>query len=154
MNEMLLKQLGKRAVSCLFSRTHRREKLRGLRNRPRMPGAINLPPPGVRRLAPAFNHHRKIGLLVQYEVHATEYKTKWVGSRVNAYCQTCQLTGVLSFAHNTDGEVWGRPGPGWPLFRVWVGWHGLGPGCTYHPRATRVSADGRVAEGPSGPLAL
>jgi hypothetical protein len=29
----------------------------------------------------------------------------------------------VSFSHNIDGEVWRRPGPCWPLFLVWVGWH-------------------------------
>src|SRR5215471_16264089 len=48
-----------------------------------MAGAINLPLPGIRRLAPAFNHYRKVAALVQYEVHATEYNADCAGLGVN-----------------------------------------------------------------------
>src|SRR5580704_8597435 len=70
-----------------------------------MPGTVNLPPPGIRRLGPAFNHHREIGLLVMYEVHAVEYKTTRNGSRINPYCQICQLTEVSSPLYKRRG-VW------------------------------------------------
>ena len=110
MNKMFFEQLGERTIPRFFSRTHRREKFGGLRNRPRMPGAVNLPPPWVRRLAPAFNHYREIGLLVIYEAHAIEYKTTRNGSRINPYCQTCQLTEVSSPLYKRLGSV-GRSGP-------------------------------------------
>src|ERR1700675_4162620 len=85
-----------------------------------MPGAINLPSPGVWRPAPAFNHHRKIGPLVQCEVHAPEYKSNPAGSRVNAILSNLSAHRCLSLAYNTDEEVRGRSGLGWPLFPVWV----------------------------------
>jgi hypothetical protein len=37
MNKMFFEQLGERTIPRFFSRTHRREKFGGLRNRPRMP---------------------------------------------------------------------------------------------------------------------
>src|SRR6476660_4898428 len=83
-----------------------------------MPGAINFPLPGARRLAPDFNHHRKVAALVRYEVHAGEYNAERGGQRVNAYCQACQLTAVFSFAINRRGSV-ARTGFGSPPF--WFG---------------------------------
>src|SRR5271169_1237146 len=105
-----------------------------------MPRTVNLPPPWVRRLAPAFNHHREISLLVMYEVHAIEYKTIGGGSRMDTDCQICQLTELLSSTIQRRGTMrrfgpelvgltfWSRPPPS------------LSRGRTYHP--VRRGAEG------------
>src|SRR6516162_5617141 len=85
-----------------------------------MPGPINFPLPGARRLTPDFNHHRKVAALVRYEVHGTEYKAKGPGPRVNAYCQACQLTKVFFYAINRRGSV-GQPGPDLVRPTFWFG---------------------------------
>jgi hypothetical protein len=116
-----------------------------------MAGAINLPFPGARKLAPDFNHHRKIGLLVLYEVHATEYMTGLGGSRVNAYCQTCQLTHVHPLSIKQTGKCTTGPDRFWfvPL-PVRVETHApiLVPGRTYHPRAARCDGSNYGAARP------
>src|SRR5947207_5014529 len=89
-----------------------------------MPGAINLPLPGVWRFAPDFDHHRKVAALVRYEVHAIDHMTSRGGSRVSAYCQICQLTDIICNIMRQTGEVRGPTGPDSvrPPFPAWVGW--------------------------------
>ena len=104
-----------------------------------MPGPINFPLPGARRLAPDFNHHRKVAALVRYEVHATEYNADCAGLGVNATLANLSADGYYLQHYETDGGSAGtaRTGFGSPPVSC-LGWMALAE--QIHPRAARVPA--------------
>jgi len=70
-----------------------------------VPGAINLPPPRVRKLAPDFNHHRKVGLLVLNKVHATEPMTNLCGFASERLLTNLSADRQFLYAYNINREV-------------------------------------------------